>query len=235
MRIFTTVSRVFAITAALAVAAPLVQALELPVTQTATSQAAISPADALAMLQAGNARFVAGTMLERNLADQVDITAKGQYPHSIVLGCIDSRVPPELVFDQGLGDIFSPRIAGNVVTPELLGSMEFAAGIAGSRAIVVLGHTECGAVKGACDGVELGNLTSNLAHIQPAVAAVPVAEGPRDSSNKAWVNAVAHENVTLTVQRILTDSPLLKGLVDEGKLVVVGAMYDVATGKVEFL
>ncbi len=122
-----------------------------------------------------------------------------------------------------------------MVTPELLGSMEFAAGVAGSRAIVVLGHTECGAVKGACDGVELGNLTSNLAHIQPAVAAVPVAEGPRDSSNKAWVNAVAHENVAMTVQRILTDSPLLKGLVDEGKLVVVGAMYDVTTGKVEFL
>ncbi|MFU8764232.1 MAG: carbonic anhydrase family protein [Haliea sp.] len=235
MKTFKTLSQVFVITAALAVAAPTVQALELPVTQTAASQASISPADALALLQAGNARFVAGTLLERDLADQVAITAKGQYPHSIVLGCIDSRVPPELVFDQGLGDIFSPRIAGNIVTPELLGSMEFAAGVAGSRAIVVLGHTECGAVKGACDGVELGNLTSNLAHIQPAVAAVPVAEGPRDSSNKAWVNAVAHENVALTVQRILTDSPLLKGLVDEGKLVVVGAMYDVATGKVEFL
>lgn len=234
MRIFTTVSRAFAITAALATVAPMVQALESPVTQTAASQAAISPADALAMLKAGNARFVAGTMLERDLADQVASTATGQYPHSIVLGCIDSRVPPELVFDQGIGDIFSSRIAGNVVTPELLGSMEFAADIAGSRAIVVLGHTECGAVKGACDGVELGNLTSNLAHIQPAVAAVPVAEGPRDSSNEAWVNAVAHENVALTVQRILTDSPLLKGLVDEGKLVVVGAMYDVATGKVEF-
>jgi len=235
MTTFKTLSSVFAITAALAVAAPMVQALELPVTQTAETQAALSPADALAMLQAGNARFVAGDMLERDLAEQVAITGTGQFPHSIVLGCIDSRVPPELVFDQGLGDIFSPRIAGNVVTPELLGSMEFAAGVAGSRAIVVLGHTECGAVKGACDGVELGNLTSNLAHIQPAVAAVPVTEGPRDSSNKAWVNAVAHENVALTVQRILTDSPLLKGLVDEGKLVVVGAMYDVTTGKVEFL
>ena len=235
MTTFKTLSSVFAITAALAVAAPMVQALELPVTQTAETQAALSPADALAMLQAGNARFVAGNMLERDLAEQVAITGTGQFPHSIVLGCIDSRVPPELVFDQGLGDIFSPRIAGNVVTPELLGSMEFAAGVAGSRAIVVLGHTECGAVKGACDGVELGNLTSNLAHIQPAVAAVPVAEGPRDSSNKAWVNAVAHENVALTVQRILADSPLLKELVDEGKLVVVGAMYDLATGKVEFL
>lgn len=235
MKTLKTLSQVFAITAALAVVAPAAQALELPVTQTASSQAALSPADALQLLKAGNARFVAGEMLQRDLADQVSATAAGQYPHSIVLGCIDSRVPPELVFDQGLGDIFSPRIAGNVVTPELLGSMEFAAGVAGSRAIVVLGHTECGAVKGACDGVELGNLTSTLAHIQPAVAAVPVAEGPRDSSNTAWVNAVAHENVAQTVQRILADSPLLKGLVDEGKLQVVGAMYDVATGKVEFL
>ncbi|MDO8860340.1 carbonic anhydrase family protein [Haliea sp. E1-2-M8] len=235
MNRFQTFSRVLAVTAALAVVAPAVQALEPPVTQTAASQAALSPTDALAMLQAGNARFVAGEMLQRDLSGQVSATAAGQYPHSIVLGCIDSRVPPELVFDQGLGDIFSPRIAGNVVTPELLGSMEFAAGVAGSRAIVVLGHTECGAVKGACDGVELGNLTSNLAHIQPAVEAVPVTEGPRNSTNTAWVNAVAHENVAQTVQRILTDSPLLKQLVDEGKLQVVGAMYDVATGKVEFL
>ncbi|MEQ9464832.1 MAG: carbonic anhydrase family protein [Haliea sp.] len=235
MKTFKSLSRALAVTATLALVAPAVQALELPQTQTAASQAALSPAAALAMLKAGNERFVAGAMLQRDLADQVAATASGQYPHSIVLGCIDSRVPPELVFDQGLGDIFSPRIAGNVVTAELLGSMEFAAGVAGSRAIVVLGHTECGAVKGACDGVELGNLTSNLAHIHPAVAAVPVAEGPRDSSNTAWVNAVAHENVALTVQRILADSPLLKTLVDEGKLVVVGAMYDVATGKVEFL
>lgn len=235
MKTLKTLSHVFAFTAALAVVAPATQALEPPVAQTAASQAAIAPADALELLQAGNARFVAGEMLQRDLGDQVAATAAGQYPHSIVLGCIDSRVPPELVFDQGLGDIFSPRIAGNVVTPELLGSMEFAAAVAGSRAIVVLGHTECGAVKGACDGVELGNLTSNLAHLHPAVAAVPVTEGPRDSSNTAWVNAVAHENVAQTVQRILEESPLLKGLVDEGKLLVVGAMYDVATGKVEFL
>lgn len=235
MKTLKTLSHVFAITAVLAMVAPAAQALETPVTQTAASQAALSPTDALELLQAGNARFVAGEQLQRDLAGQVSATATGQYPHSIVLGCIDSRVPPELVFDQGLGDIFSPRIAGNVVTPELLGSMEFAAGVAGSRAIVVLGHTECGAVKGACDGVELGNLTSTLAHIHPAVEAVPVAEGPRDSSNTAWVNAVAHENVARTVQGILDGSPLLKNLVDEGKLVVVGAMYDVATGKVEFL
>ena len=235
MKRFKSLSHAFAMTAALAVAAPAAQALELPVTQTAVSQAALTPADALNLLQAGNARFLAGEMLQRDLAGQVSATAAGQYPHSIVLGCIDSRVPPELVFDQGLGDIFSPRIAGNVVTPELLGSMEFAAGVAGARAIVVLGHSECGAVKGACDGVELGNLTSTLAHIQPAVEAVPVVEGPRNSTNTAWVNAVAHENVAQTVQRIIDDSPLLKGLVDEGKLLVVGAMYDVATGKVEFL
>ncbi len=226
---------IVALAAVLAVGAPAVQALESSAAQTATSQGRLSPADALGLLQAGNARFVAGEMLQRDLAGQVSATASGQFPHSIVLGCIDSRVPPELVFDQGIGDIFGPRIAGNVVTPELLGSMEFAALVAGARAIVVLGHTDCGAVKGACDGVELGNLTSTLAHIHPAVEAVPVTDGPRDSSNSAWVNAVAHENVAQTVQRILTDSPLLKLMVEEGKLAVVGAMYDVATGRVEFL
>lgn len=227
--------RVFAISVALALGAPAALAQESSVAQTAASQGALSPADAVELLQAGNARFVAGEMMQRDFAGQVSATAGGQYPHSIVLGCIDSRVPPELVFDQGLGDIFSPRIAGNVVTPELLGSMEFGALVAGARAIVVLGHTECGAVKGACDDVELGNLTSTLEHIHPAVEAVPVTDGPRDSSNSAWVNAVAHENVAQTVQRILADSPLLRQLVDEDRLVVVGAMYDVATGKVEFL
>ncbi len=235
MKALRTFTQALAVTAAVGVAAPIATALEAPVTQTALTQAALSPADAVAMLKAGNERFVEGDMLQRDLPDQVEATAAGQYPHSIVLGCIDSRVPPELVFDQGLGDIFSPRIAGNVVTPELLGSMEFAAAVAGSRAIVVLGHTACGAVKGACDGVEMGNLTSNLAHIHAAVEAVPTTSGPRDSSNSEWVNDVAEKNVSLTVAKILQDSPVLKGLVDQGKLTVVGAMYDVSTGEVDFL
>jgi carbonic anhydrase len=235
MKALKTFSQALAMAAAVGVVAPVAYSLEAPITQTAITQAALAPADAVAMLKAGNERFVSGDMLKRDLPGQVDATAAGQYPHSIVLGCIDSRVPPELVFDQGLGDIFSPRIAGNVVTPELLGSMEFAAAVAGSKAIVVLGHTACGAVKGACDGVEMGNLTSNLAHIHEAVEAVPTASGPRDSSNTEWVNQVAEKNVSLTVAKILRDSPVLKGLVDQGKLTVIGAMYDVATGEVDFL
>jgi len=203
--------------------------------QTAASQAALSPDAALALLKAGNQRFLDGDMVERDLEEQVRATAAGQYPHSIVLSCIDSRVPPELVFDQGLGDIFTPRIAGNFVDEELLGSMEFAAAVAGSKAIVVLGHTECGAVKGACDGVVLGNLTTTLSHLHPAVQAVPGFESARTSANAAFVNAVAHENVRQTVVNILERSAVLKDLADQGKLKVVGAMYDVATGEVTFL
>lgn len=204
-------------------------------TQTAESQAALTPDQALALLREGNERFVGGKMIDRDLAAQVAATAGGQFPHSVVLSCIDSRVPPEIVFDQGIGDIFSPRVAGNFVDGELLGSMEFAAAVAGSKLIVVLGHTECGAVKGACDNVKLGNLTQTLANIAPAVYAVTDIEGERSSKNKAFVNAVAHENVRQTVDNILQRSYVLRELVERGKLKVVGAMYDVATGKVAFL
>jgi len=206
-----------------------------PVTQTAETQAALTPTAALALLEDGNRRFVEGRMYKRDLEEQVKQTASGQFPHSIVLACIDSRVPPEVVFDQGLGDIFSPRIAGNFVNTDILGSMEFAAGVAGSKAIVVLGHTECGAVKGACDGVEVGNLTHTLSHIAPAIYAVDDIRGPRTSKNAAFVDAVAHKNVELTVANVLERSTMLADLVDKGDLIVVGAMYDVATGKVTFL
>ena len=203
--------------------------------QTQASQAQLTPAAALALLKAGNARFLEGAMLERDLSAQVAATAGGQFPHSIVLSCIDSRVPPELVFDQGIGDIFTPRVAGNFVDPELLGRMEFAAAVAGSKAIVVLGHTECGAVKGACDDVKLGNLTSTLSYIRPAVEAVEGFEGERNSGNKAFVDAVTHENVRQTVDDILSQSTVLAALANEGKLAVVGAVYDVSTGKVTFM
>jgi carbonic anhydrase len=204
-------------------------------TQTAESQAALTPDQALEILRKGNARFASGKMLERDLQAQVAATAGGQYPHSVVLTCIDSRVPPEVVFDQGIGDIFAPRVAGNFVDGELLGSMEFAAAVAGSKLIVVLGHTECGAVKGACDNVQLGNLTQTLSNIAPAVYAVTDIEGERSSKNKAFVNAVAHENVRQTVDNILQRSSVLRELVERGKLKVVGAMYDVATGQVTFM
>ncbi|MEE4293278.1 MAG: carbonic anhydrase family protein [Xanthomonadales bacterium] len=203
--------------------------------QTADSQSALTPGDALNLLKEGNERFLSGEMINRDLPAQVEATASGQFPHSVVLSCIDSRVPPELVFDQGLGDIFSPRVAGNFVDEELLGSMEFAAAVAGSKVIVVLGHTECGAVKGACDDVKLGNLTATLANIRPAVEAVSGIPGERNSKNKAFVDAVAHQNVKMTVDNILDRSLVLRELVDKGRLMVVGAMYDVATGKVTFM
>ncbi|MEZ4700528.1 MAG: carbonic anhydrase family protein [Rhodothermales bacterium] len=202
---------------------------------THAAQAEISPAEALDMLKEGNARFTSGKMLDRDLKAQVSQTAAGQYPYAVVLGCIDSRVPPEIVFDQGIGDIFAPRIAGNFVNTDILGSMEFATRVAGSKIIVVLGHTECGAVKGACDHVELGNLTHTLSNISPAVYAVEEVIGDRTSKNKAFVDQVAHMNVRMTVQNILDRSPVMKDLVDRGELLVVGAMHDVSTGKVTFM
>ena len=151
------------------------------------------------------------------------------------LGCIDSRVPPEIVFDQGIGDVFAPRIAGNFVNTDILGSMEFAAAAAGSKLIVVLGHTECGAVKGACDAVELGNLTQTLSNISPAIYAVRDVAGDRNSKNAAFVDAVAHMNVRMTVKNILDRSTVLAGLVAKGDLKIVGAMHDISTGVVTFL
>lgn len=203
------------------------------VTQTKASQAQMSPEQALDLLKAGNARFISGNMLNRDLHAQVAQTAKGQYPYAVVLGCIDSRVPPELVFDTGIGDIFSARVAGNFVNTDILGSMEFATAAAGSKLIVVLGHSHCGAVKGACDHVELGNLTHTLSNIAPAVYSTQTS-GERSSKNKGFVQAVADKNVSLTVANILDRSPVIKQLVDQGKVKVVGAMHDIETGKVQF-
>jgi carbonic anhydrase len=192
-----------------------------------------SPEAALAELKAGNARFVSKTMLNRDLSAQVEATSGGQTPFAVVLGCIDSRVPPELVFDQGIGDIFSPRIAGNFANTDILGSMEFATAVAGSKLIVVLGHTACGAIQGATDSVELGNLTSMLDSLEPAVAAVEGA-GERSSKNTAFVQAAAEKNVALTVESIRTNSPTIAALEADGKVALIGAMYDVATGEVAF-
>ncbi len=202
------------------------------ITQTKSTQADMSPAEALEMLSEGNQRFVDENMLERDLIDQVEATATGQYPFGVVLGCIDSRVPPEIVFDQGIGDIFAPRVAGNFVNADILGSMEFATAVAGSKVVVVLGHTSCGAVKGTADQVELGNLTHTLSNIAPAMYSVEGHQGERNSKNAEFVQAVAEANVHHTVQNILDRSPVMKDLVDQGKLLVVGAMHDVATGEV---
>lgn len=205
--------------------------------QTKASQDAISPAKALELLKEGNQRFTAKQQVERDLNLQVEQTSTGQFPFATVLSCIDSRVPAELVFDQGIGDIFSVRIAGNFVNSDILGSMEFASKLAGTKLILVLGHTACGAVKGACDHAELGNLTGMLDKIAPAVEAVtePAAAADRTSANIDFVNAVGAENVTLTIERIREESPVLAEMEQAGEIQIVGGMYDIATGQVNFL
>jgi carbonic anhydrase len=198
------------------------------------SQRKMTPEQALSALKVGNERFINGKMLQRNLMAQVRATASGQYPFAVVLGCIDSRVSPELVFDQGIGDIFSARIAGNFASTDIIGSIEFATKLAGAKLVVVLGHTECGAIKGACDNVQLGNLTQTLSNIAPAVYAVKDVREDRSSKNKAFVQKVADENVRLTVQVLTERSAILRDLVVGNRLKLVGAMHDVATGRVSF-
>ncbi len=202
------------------------------VAQTKDSQAAITPTIALRMLVDGNARFTSGKMLRRDLTKQVKATASGQYPFASVVSCIDSRSSPELVFDQGIGDIFAARIAGNFVDDDILGSLEFASKLAGSKLILVLGHTECGAIKGACDDARLGNLTTTLANIKPAVDAVADDESPRSSKNAAFVQKVADANVKLAIERIRTKSAVLREMEEKGEIAIAGAMLDVGTGKV---
>lgn len=213
---------------------PAVGERDLTVALTAETQAALTPMAVLQLLKDGNQRFVNDSAIERNFMQQVRQTASGQYPMAAILGCIDSRVPHEIVFDKGVGDIFSGRIAGNFVNTDMLGSLEFATAVAGSRVIVVLGHTECGAVKGACDHVELGNLTSTLSNLAPAVYAVNDIAGERSSKNEAFVQAVTHQNVNMTVQNIVDRSTVIRDLVREGKVIVIGAMHDVRTGEVTF-
>lgn len=205
--------------------------------QTKASQDAITPAKALELLKEGNQRFTAKQQVERDLNLQVEQTSTGQFPFATVLSCIDSRVPAELVFDQGIGDIFSVRIAGNFVNADILGSMEFASKLAGTKLILVLGHTACGAVKGACDHAELGNLTGMLNNIAPAVNAItePTAAAERTSANIDFVNAVGTKNVELTIDRIRKESPVLAEMEQAGEIQIVGGMYDIATGKVNFL
>ncbi len=205
------------------------------VTQTKDSQAATTPEQALQMLKDGNARFVMGKMLERDLMKQVKATGDGQFPFAAIVGCIDSRASNELIFDQGVGDIFSVRIAGNFVNDDMLGSLEFACAVAGAKLVLVVGHTECGAIKGACDDLVLGNLTQTLANLKPAVAAVSGFEPDRTSKNGDFVQAVADKNVALTMQRIRQRSAVLREMADKGDIGIKGAMYDVHTGQVTFM
>lgn len=194
----------------------------------------VSAQTALNKLKTGAMRFAAGSSRTHAYLKEVRASAKGQHPFAAVLGCIDSRVDPEIVFDQGLGDIFSVRVAGNVADADALGGLEYAAKVTGVRLIVVLGHSHCGAIKGACDGVKLGNLTDLLHRIKPAVDAVPAGVQPHDSSNAEFVALAARENVNLSIRTIREKSPVLAELEKSGGLKIVGAMYDVETGRTEF-
>lgn len=205
-------------------------------TQTPESQSAITPSQAIEILKQGNVRFTSGSTTSRDYQSQVSQTAGGQYPIAAVVSCIDSRIPTEIVFDQGIGDIFNARIAGNFVNEDILGSLEFACKVAGAKAIVVMGHTSCGAIKGACDKAELGNLTQMLEKIMPAVDAIHTPQGAdRSSANAEFVDAVAAKNVELTLAKIKENSPVLEEMIEANEIEIVGAMYDVASGKVSFL
>jgi len=203
---------------------------------TKETQASLTPRMALEILQEGNARFVKNLKAQRDLLAQVNATRDGQWPFATILSCIDSRTSAELIFDQGLGDIFSIRIAGNIVNTDILGSMEFACKVAGSKLIIVLGHTKCGAVKGACDHVEMGNLTELLSKLQPAVyvESETVAVDKRNSKNGKFVENVSALNVKRGVKTIIERSFILEEMLDKGEIGIVGAMYNIDTGKVEF-
>ena len=206
-------------------------------TQTAESQSNLSPKEAIELLKEGNQRFVSREMRERDLLAQVEETSKGQFPFACIVGCIDSRVPATTVFDQGIGSLFVATVAGNIINEDILGSLEFGCAAAGSKAIIVLGHTSCGAVKGACDSVELGNLTSLLSKINASVKETVEPNDPsmRNSSNLPFVNEVAKNNVLRSVENIRVKSNVLRRLEEDGKITIVGAMYDVSTGQVSFL
>ncbi len=197
-------------------------------------QAAMTPQQALAELRRGNARFVAGHPLKRDFRAEVKATASGQYPFAVVLSCLDSRQPIEIVLDQGIGDIFSARVAGNVLSEDMVGSMEFGCKVSGAKLIAIIGHSNCGAIKGTVDGVELASLTGLLAKIKPAMEAVPADIQPRTSKNLEFVNKVAEANVRLVMQQIRERSPILREMLDQGQIGLVGGMYNLSTGEVRF-
>jgi carbonic anhydrase len=211
-----------------------IQANAGEVALTREAQAAITPSKALEILKEGNQRLVSSKMRKRDLMAQVKKTGKGQFPFAAIVSCLDSRTQPEYVFDQGIGDIFVARVAGNFVNDDILGSLEFATKLAGARLIVILGHNHCGAVMGACDRAQLGLLTAALANINPAVEAVQGDYNPRTSQNDKFVQAVTEKNVKLTMEKLRTRSVVLREMIDKGEIGLVGAMYDVSTGKVTF-
>jgi carbonic anhydrase len=205
-----------------------------PLAWTKESQAALTPQQALTELRAGNARFVSGQTKVKNLPAKVRATAGGQYPFAVILSCLDSRQPTEIVFDQGIGDVFCARVAGNVLDEDVLGSMEFGCKVAGAKLIAVIGHSNCGAIKGAMDDVRLGHLTGLLARIRPVVDQVADKGQPRSSKNHDLVEKVAEANVRLVMQQIREQSPILREMVEQHKIELAGGMYDLETGEVRF-
>lgn len=203
-------------------------------TLTKEMQAAITPAMALDLLFEGNKRFVNNLKINRNLLQQANETSDGQHPFAVILSCIDSRTSAELIFDQGLGDIFSVRIAGNIINEDILGSMEFGCAVAGAKIIVVLGHTKCGAIKGACDHVEMGNLTALLSKIRPAVDAETATTANRNSGNPVFVENVAAINVKRTVSAIIERSTILRSMIENDEIGIIGGTHDITTGVVTF-
>ena len=203
-------------------------------TLTKEMQNAITPSMALDILKKGNDRFVNNLKANRNLLQQANETSDGQHPFAVILSCIDSRTSAELIFDQGLGDVFSIRIAGNIINEDILGSMEFGCKVAGAKIIVVLGHTKCGAIKGACDHVEMGNLTALLAKIQPAVYDEKTVTENRNSGNSGFVEKVAAINVKRTVHAIMERSPILKDMIAAGEIGIAGGAHNITTGEVRF-
>ncbi len=203
-------------------------------THSKESQASLTPTLALDILKEGNQRFVNNLKANRNLLQQVNDTASGQFPFATILSCIDSRTSAELIFDQGLGDIFSVRIAGNILNDDILGSMEFATKIVGTKIILVLGHSRCGAIVGACNHVEMGHLTGLLKKIEPAIAMETETKENRTGSNTDFVNHVTENNVHLAIHNIREQSSIIKELEAEGKIMIAGGMYNVETGVVDF-
>ena len=216
------------------VLATLMPAQQAPLVMTKEAQASITPQKALDMLKEGNARFVEGRMLHRDYTRKIRLTSEGQYPFAVVLGCLDSRQASEILFDQGIGDLFIARVAGNVLNDDILGSLEFATKVAGAKLIAVVAHTNCGAVKGAVDGVELDHLTGLLEKIKPAIKASNPSGEKRTSKDLAFVDSVAAENARLVAADIRERSKILRELIDAGNLKIVSAMYDISTGKVAF-
>lgn len=203
---------------------------------TSETQATVTPLKAIQFLKEGNERFIKNVNVHRNLLEQVNETRNGQWPFAVILSCMDSRTSAELIFDQGLGDIFSIRVAGNIVNTDIIGSIEFACKVAGSKLIVILGHTSCGAIKGACDHVEVGNLTELLAKVQPAVYQETLTTDPknRNSKNTTFVENVATINVKRSVKTIVDRSYILEQMIERGEIAIIGAKYNIDTGRVDF-